>query len=211
MKQVSTEKVTLQNAFAIADDVLRLGVKSVSELINVPGFVNLDFADVTSVMKDAGFAHMGVGAAEGEDKATIAANAAISSPLLETSIFGATGILVNITVSNDVGLEEVDLASTIISKEAAPEANIIWGASFSPELQDEMRITIIATGFMNSDNYREISYSNLAEANKANRVNIDLASEQKEEVPLTSQPQTMVDEDDEDEFIRLIHNKRNNL
>ena len=128
-------------------EVLRRGVQSVSELINVPGFVNLDFADVTSIMKDAGYAHMGVGSASGADKAQIAAKAAISSPLLETSIAGATGILVSITASPDIGLEDIDLASTMIAEEAHPDANIIWGAAFDPSLEDEMRVTIIATGF----------------------------------------------------------------
>ena len=149
LKQVSDTRITLANAFEIADDVLRRGVQSVSELINVPGFVNLDFADVTSIMKDAGYAHMGVGSACGADKAQIAAKAAISSPLLETSIAGATGILVSITASPDIGLEDIDLASTMIAEEAHPDANIIWGAAFDPSLEDEMRVTIIATGFEN--------------------------------------------------------------
>lgn len=208
LKQVSAEKITLSNAFAIADDVLRLGVQSVSELINVPGFVNLDFADVTSVMKGAGFAHMGVGQAKGEDKANLAAQAAISSPLLETSISGATGILVSIIVSNDVGLEEVDAASTLIAEEADPNANIIWGASFDPELQDEMRITIIATGFASKDNFHESAYQNIARP-EGKPVFADVVSEQKEEAPITSQ-RTEESDDDEDEFIRLIYNKRNN-
>ncbi len=147
LKQVADSRITLANAFEKADDVLRHGVQSVSELINVPGFVNLDFADVTSVMKDAGFAHMGVGSAKGADKAQIAATAAISSPLLETSIAGATGILVSITASPDIGLEEVSIASTMIQEEAHPDANIIWGANFDISLEDEMRVTIIATGF----------------------------------------------------------------
>lgn len=147
LKQVSDTRITLFNAFEIADDVLRRGVQSISELINVPGFINLDFADVTSVMHDAGFAHMGVGSATGKDKAELAAKAAISSPLLETSIKGATGILVSISISPDVGLEDADLASTMIVNEASPDANVIWGVAFDPDLDDEMKITIIATGF----------------------------------------------------------------
>lgn len=147
LKQVSDTRITLGNAFEIADDVLRRGVQSVSELINVPGFINLDFADVTSVMKNAGYAHMGVGGATGADKAELAAKAAISSPLLETSIHGAKGILISITASHDVGLEEVDQASSMISREAYPDANVIWGLAFDDSLDDEMRITIIATGF----------------------------------------------------------------
>ena len=148
LKQVEDRHITLANAFEIADDVLRRGVKSVSELINVPGFINLDFADVTAIMKNAGYAHMGVGAAKGADKAQIAAMEAISSPLLETSITGATGVLVSIIASEDIQLDEIDAASEMIHAEAHPDANIIWGASFDPSLQDEMRVTIIATGFV---------------------------------------------------------------
>ncbi len=147
LKQVSNAKITLANAFGIADDVLRRGVQSISDLINVPGFINLDFADVTSVMANAGYAHMGVGSATGKDKAEQAAREAISSPLLETSIKGAKGILISISVSPDVGLEDVDLASSLIAQEAHPDANVIWGVAFDPELEDEMKITIIATGF----------------------------------------------------------------
>ncbi len=147
LNQTSEARVTLQNAFGIADDVLRRGVQSISELINMSAFINLDFADVTSIMKDAGYAHMGVGSATGKDKATQAANEAISSPLLETSIKGARGILISITVSPDVGLEDVTLASTMIKNEAHPDANVIWGVAFDQDLEDEMRITIIATGF----------------------------------------------------------------
>ncbi len=147
LKQVSNAKLSLSNAFGIADDVLRRGVKSISELITQPAFINLDFADVTSVMANAGYAHMGVGSATGKDKAEQAAKEAISSPLLETSIKGAKGILISFLVSPDVGLDDVDMASTLISQEAHPDANIIWGVAFDPELEDEMKITIIATGF----------------------------------------------------------------
>lgn len=151
LKQVSDTRITLFNAFEIADDVLRRGVQSISELINVPGFINLDFADVTSIMSNAGYAHMGVGAASGKDKAELAAKAAISSPLLETSIEGAKGILISITASPDVGLEDVDQASSMISKEANPDATVIWGVAFDEDLEDEMKITIIATGFEKKD------------------------------------------------------------
>ena len=147
LKQVSDATITLANAFAIADDVLLQGVRSVSELINVPGFINLDFADVSTIMKDAGLAHMSVGCGTGPDKAEIAAKQAICSPLLETSIAGATGILVSITGSPDVPLDDIYLASNIIAEESHPDANIIWGATFDPLLEDEIRITVIATGF----------------------------------------------------------------
>ncbi len=151
LKQVSDTRITLVNAFEIADDVLRRGVQSVSELVNVTAYINLDFADVTSVMKGAGYAHMGIGAATGKDKAELAAKAAISSPLLETSIDGARGLLVSITASPDIGLEDVDTSIAMITSEAHPDANIIWGVAFDPELEDEMRISIIATGFEKKD------------------------------------------------------------
>lgn len=151
LKQVTDKRITLANAFEIADEVLLRGVQSVSDLINRPGFINLDFADVTTIMKNAGFAHMGVGTGKGPDKARMAAMAAISSPLLETSIAGAKGVLLSITAAPDIGLEEVDIASTMIAEEAHPDANIIWGTAFDPSLEDEMRVTIIATGFENAN------------------------------------------------------------
>ncbi len=147
LKLLSDSRITIANAFQKADEVLSDGVRSISELINVPQFVNLDFADVTSVMLEAGYAHMGVGNGTGKDKAEDAAKMAISSPLLETSINGAKGILISITASTDVGLDDIDLASTLIAKEASPDANIIWGFAFDENLDDEMKITLIATGF----------------------------------------------------------------
>lgn len=147
LKEFTQEKITIINAFGIADDVLKHGVKSISDLINVAGFVNLDFADVSSVMKDAGMAHMGVGEASGSNRAVEAAKKAIASPLLETSIKGANGILINITVSTDVGLDEADAASSMITEEAAYDANIIWGVNFDESLTDTVKVTIIATGF----------------------------------------------------------------
>ena len=150
LKYVEGQNVTFANAFQIADNVLRRGVQSVSDLINIPGFINLDFADVTTIMKNAGYAHMGVGSAKGADKAQLAALAAISSPLLETSIAGATGVILCVTVSPDVQLEEVAQASEIVHAEAHPDANIIWGANLDPNMSDEIKITIIATGFENT-------------------------------------------------------------
>ena len=147
LKLISQEKITLLNAFEAADNVLRQGVESISSLINVAAFINLDFADVRSIMKDAGYAHMGVGSAKGVNKAEDAANAAISSPLLETSISGARGVIINITSSPDIGLDDVEKAASLITNSAHPEANIIWGAAFDENLKDEMSITVIATGF----------------------------------------------------------------
>ena len=149
LKMISQEKITLMNAFQAADNVLRQGVESISALINVPAFINLDFADVRSIMKDAGYAHMGVGSAKGAGKAENAAKAAISSPLLETSIAGAHGVIINITSSPDIGLEDVETAAGLITQSAHPDANIIWGTAFDENLSDEMRVTVVATGFDN--------------------------------------------------------------
>ncbi len=152
LKQISENRITLANAFEYADDVLRHGVQSISDLINIPGIVNLDFADVSSVMRNAGYAHMGVGTGTGRDKAEVAAKMAVTSPLLETSISGATGILINITASPDISLDEVETASSMISNEAHPEATIIWGATFDNSLEDTIKVTVIATGFKSDEN-----------------------------------------------------------
>jgi cell division protein FtsZ len=149
LKMISQEKITLMNAFEAADNVLRQGVESISALINVPAFINLDFADVRSIMSKAGYAHMGVGTAKGAGKAENAAKAAISSPLLETSISGAHGVIINITSSPDIGLEDVETAAGLITQSAHPDSNIIWGTAFDENLSDEMRITVVATGFDN--------------------------------------------------------------
>lgn len=147
LKFATDQKITFQNAFEIADDVLRQAVQSISDLIKNTGFINLDFADVTAVMKDAGMAHMGVGRAAGKNKAEEAAKMAISSPLLETSINGAHGVLVNVTGSMDIGLEEVEMAANLVQQAAHPDALIIFGAAFDEELEDEIRVTVISTGF----------------------------------------------------------------
>ncbi len=146
LKFVSEQKITFKNAFDIADDVLRQGVQSISELINVTALVNLDFADVKSIMSNAGYAHMGVGIATGRDKAEQAARAAINSPLIETSMENARGVIISITGSDDIGLEEVELASSIISDMAHPDATIIWGAQLDDTLEDTLRVTVVATG-----------------------------------------------------------------
>ena len=151
LKLASQQRITLMNAFIVADDVLRQGVQSISDLILLPGLVNLDFADVTSIMKDAGYAHMGVGRASGKDKAELAANMAISSPLLETAINGAKGIIINVTASPDIGLDEIETASSLISQQADKSANIIWGAAFDETMDDEISVTVVATGFAKND------------------------------------------------------------
>ena len=147
LKNATDQKVTLANAFEIADDVLLQAVTSISGLIKNTGFINLDFADVTCIMKNAGFAHMGVGHAAGKGKAEEAARMAVASPLMETSINGARGVLINITGSEDMDLDDVETAANLVQEAAHPEANIIFGASFDDNLEDEIRVTVIATGF----------------------------------------------------------------
>ncbi len=166
LKLISDNRITLANAFEYADDVLRRGVQSISELINVTGFINLDFADVSAIMKDGGFAHMGVGKGEGKDKAEQAAREAITSPLMETSIEGARGILVSITASRDIGLEDVELCSSLIAQEAHPDATVIWGAAFDPELEDTIKVTLIATGFEKKDEVPSVKAQRLVEKSK---------------------------------------------
>ncbi len=147
LKYATDQKITFANAFGIADDVLRQAVQSVSDLITNTGFINLDFADVTAVMKDAGMAHMGVGRAAGKTKAEEAAHMAVSSPLLEVPIDGAKGVIVNVTGSMDMDLEEVTVATDMIRQMADPNALFIFGAAFDESLEDELVITVIATGF----------------------------------------------------------------
>ncbi|HUK77945.1 MAG TPA: cell division protein FtsZ [Thermoleophilia bacterium] len=145
--QVVERRTSIIDAFKVADDVLRQGVQGITDLITVPGLINLDFADVRTVMKDAGSALMGIGVAGGENRAVEAAKAAISSPLLEASVEGAMGILLNITGGSDLGLFEVNEAAEIISSAADADCNIIFGAVVDPSLGDEVRVTVIATGF----------------------------------------------------------------
>lgn len=147
LKFATDQKVTLANAFEIADDVLLQAVTSISNLIKNTGFINLDFADVNCIMRNAGFAHMGVGHAAGKGKAEEAARMAVASPLMETSINGAHGVLINITGSEDMDLEDVETAASLVQEAAHPDANIIFGASFDDSLDDEIRVTVIATGF----------------------------------------------------------------
>jgi len=145
--QVADKQTSILEAFRIADDVLRQGVQGISDLIAVPGLINLDFADVKTIMTDAGSALMGIGRATGEKRAAEAAKMAISSPLLETSIEGAHGVLLNITGGTNLGLLEVNEAAEIVAAAADPEANIIFGAVIDESLKDEIRVTVIATGF----------------------------------------------------------------
>lgn len=145
--QIVQKNTSMLDAFSIADDVLKQGIQSISDLIAVPGLINLDFADVKSIMKEKGLAHMGIGSASGENRAIDAARQAIQSPLLETSIKGAKGVLLNITGGSNLGLFEINEASSLVQESCDSEANIIFGASIREDLGDEIMITVIATGF----------------------------------------------------------------
>lgn len=192
------QKITLLNAFTIADDVLRQGVQSISDLIKLPGIVNLDFADITSVMKDAGYAHMGVGHATGKDKASQAAKMAISSPLLETSISGARGVIINITSSPDIGLDEVTVASEMIAEMVHPDANIIWGTAFDENMEDEMSVTVIATGSQDIEPKSSLSPKKESQAS-GNSGNENLFSSS-----ASAQDDTAQDDDDDDTFTDIM-------
>ena len=214
LKYASEQKITLVNAFAVADDVLRQGVQSISDLILLPGLVNLDFADVTAVMKDAGYAHMGVGRASGKEKAEAAANMAISSPLLETAINGAKGVIINITSSPDIGLDEIEVASSMIAEQADSEANIIWGAAFDENMEDETSVTVIATGFENDHNSTvdENSWSSKFMSgkveNQLSENKSDVQLEEKTQGSRAGQASSTYDEDDTFYDIMSIFNKR---
>jgi cell division protein FtsZ len=145
--QVVEKNTSIVEAFRMADDILRQGVQGITDLITVPGLVNLDFADVRTIMSDAGSALMGIGAASGTNRAAEAARAAVSSPLLEASIEGATGILLNITGGSDIGLFEVNEAAEVVTSAADQNANVIFGAVIDDAMRDEVRVTVIATGF----------------------------------------------------------------
>ena len=191
LKFVTDQKITFANAFGIADDVLKQAVKSISELVGYSEnvIINLDFADVSAIMKDAGHAHMGVGAATGRDKAEQAAMAAVSSPLLETSINGASGVLINVTGSSELGLDDVETAANIVMEAVNPEANIIFGAAFDDSFDDEMRVTVIATGFEDTKK----------PAQPANRIGAYTAAGEK------AKPVINEDIDDIDEIFKIFN------
>ena len=191
LKFVTDQKITFANAFGIADDVLKQAVKSISELVGYSEnvIINLDFADVSAIMKDAGHAHMGVGTATGRDKAEQAAMAAVSSPLLETSINGASGVLINVTGSSELGLDDVETAANIVMEAVKPEANIIFGAAFDDSFDDEMRVTVIATGFEDTKK----------PAQPANRIGAYTAAGEK------AKPVINEDIDDIDEIFKIFN------
>ena len=175
LKYVTDQKITFKNAFGIADDVLKQAVASISELVGYSEnvIINLDFADVSAIMRGAGRAHMGVGSAAGKGKAEAAAQEAVSSPLLETSINGATGVLINVTGSPEIELEDVETAANIVMEAVNPDANIIFGATFDETMEDEIQVTVIATGF---DADGSTAYSAAAATTAAAKKNAAAAS-----------------------------------
>ena len=215
LKYATDQKVTLANAFEIADDVLRQAVTSISDLIKNTGFINLDFADVTCIMKNAGYAHMGVGTAIGKGKAEEAAKAAIASPLMETSINGAHGVLINITGSADMGLEDVEAAASLVQESAHPDANIIFGATFDDTMDDQIRVTVIATGFEDSPTAAKPAESAAAPAADVPTKQENLftaASEMAAEAaapvaPVTEEPKPTTEEDPFDSIFRIFNSK----
>ena len=206
LKFATDQKITFANAFEIADDVLRQAVQSISDLIKNTGFINLDFADVTAVMQNAGMAHMGVGRAGGKNKAEDAAKMAISSPLLETSINGAKGVLINVTGSMDIGLEEVETAANLVQEAAHPEANIIFGAAFDDTLEDELRVTVIATGFDEVESSMPSKPFTQAGAKVEEKKAGEPAAPVEEPAP--AQEKAVVSDDDWDILERIFSKKR---
>ena len=205
LKSVSTEKITLRNAFEIADSVLKQGVESISGLISDSSYINLDFADVRAIMKDAGRAHMGIGRASGENRAQEAAKMAISSPLLETSIDEAMGVIIFFVVPADVGLDEVDEAATLITSTANEEATIIWGARFDPNMTDEFKVTVVATGFENAKkNKKDDDFSRAAKADLIGDKNGNWFDDEDFDVINWSSKTTHLNDDESEKYLESI-------
>ena len=212
LQYISEEKITLFNAFSAADDVLRQAVQSISDLINHPGMINVDFADVTTIVKDAGYAHMGVGQASGDRKAEKAAQAAISSPLLETSINGAKGVLLNFVASPDLGLSEISTAANMIHDAAHPDVNLIWGVEFDESMNDELKVTVIATNFENDD-FPNVSIPTWSAEQKApveeapaEEPKAEAAEAPAEEAPAAETKENDSDDDDWTTLLRIFKN-----
>ena len=234
LKDVSETKISLTNAFEEADAVLCRGVKSISDLINIPGLINLDFADVSAVMKNAGSAHMGIGSSEGKNKADEAAMTAITSPLLETSIAGAKGVLINFTVPPDVMLEDLEDAAAKVTEQADEDANVIFGVSIDQTLEDKVHVTVIATGFDKSGEEAEMAspyetakvavrepvksdardFSAGAAQKSASERQASPAAREKDEEPVKAKSEADDDdipESDFDDIMRILRqSKRNN-
>jgi len=181
------KQMTMKESFSMADNILKTGVKSISDLIIEDGYINLDFADVSTIMKGAGYAHMAIGHGSGKDKASEAAKSVISSPLLETSISGAKRLLINITMSDDILSQDVDTATKMITDTAADGVEFIFGTAFKEDMQDEMTITVIAAGFDDEDEVIQIDNPLLS-------IDTGISS--------------MNDEDDLDAIFKILDNKR---
>lgn len=217
--------LTMRESFALADDVLKTGVKSISDLIVEDGYINLDFADVSTIMRGAGYAHMAIGHGSGKDKAKEAANAVIASPLLETSISGATRLLINITMSEDILSSDVDTATKMITDKAAENVEFIFGTAFKEEMQDEMTITVIAAGFdMHDEDAKLLEKDKLRQEQEQQEQAQEEAQEAEEDEPIpvdnpliddvkaggNAKPEktsTFDDDDDYAELFRILDRK----
>jgi len=199
LRLTTEQKITMMNAFAIADAVLMQAVVSVSNLITSTGFINLDFADLSAVLRYGGFAHMGVGKAQGKNKAEDAAKAAVASPLMETSINGAKGVIVSITGSADMSLDEVETAASMVEAAAHPDANIIFGASFDEKLDDEIRVIVIAANFDGKVNSEQYEVSSLKSGRGGMFSNPPSSTVLKEDVV-----EPVVEEEEEDPFAKIL-------
>ena len=198
--QIIDRKTSIIEAFKMADDILRQGVQGISDLIAIPGLVNLDFADVKTIMLNQGMAHMGVGKATGENRAEDAAKEAIQSPLLETSIEGAKGVIINITGGEDLGLHEVNTAAELVQRSVDPEANIIFGTVTDPNMTDEIQITVIATGFEKNEPISSIGVDNIVSKTWEKKIN---------SIPSSSEVNASQNDLDIPSFLRknIINNK----
>ena len=196
--QIVDRKTSIVEAFKMADDVLRQGVQGISDLIAIPGLVNLDFADVKTIMLNQGMAHMGVGRASGENRAEDAAKEAIQSPLLETSIEGAKGVIINITGSSDLGLHEVNTAAELVQRSVDPEANIIFGTVTDESMGDEIQITVIATGFEKNEPISSIGVDNMVSKNWEKKIT---------SIPSSSEVSSSQNDLDIPSFLRKNKNK----
>ena len=197
--QIIDRKTSIIEAFKMADDILRQGVQGISDLIAIPGLVNLDFADVKTIMLNQGMAHMGVGSASGENRAEDAAKEAIQSPLLETSIEGAKGVIINITGGEDLGLHEVNTAAELVQRSVDPEANIIFGTVTDTSMSDEIKITVIATGFeKNNAPISSIGVDNIVSKTWEKKIN---------SIPASSETSSSQNDLDIPSFLRKTKNK----
>ena len=196
--QIIDRKTSIIEAFKMADDILRQGVQGISDLIAIPGLVNLDFADVKTIMLNQGMAHMGVGRASGENRAEDAAKEAIQSPLLETSIEGAKGVIINITGGEDLGLHEVNTAAELVQRSVDPEANIIFGTVTDPNMTDEIQITVIATGFEKNEPISSIGVDNIVSKTWEKKIN---------SIPASSETNSSQNDLDIPSFLRKNKNK----